>query len=507
MLFKRVYYTSISTNKPSTELTTMIKLQRKALFIISFLGIAVPSFKANAQVKLAALFTDGMVLQQQTTVPVWGWDKAGTHITLSAPWSKKIYTTVTDASGKFMLKIATPSYGGPYQLTISDGTPVVLRNVLIGEVWICTGQSNMEMPMKGFKGNPIIGGSEAIADSKNSNIRLFTVPRSSKTELQKDAKTSQWLEASPESVAKFSATGYYFGRMLNQKLNVPIGLIHCSYSGSSIQAWMDAKSLKAFPEIKVPAVGDSIKQVSRTPTTLYNGMLYPIIGYGIRGAIWYQGESNYDNPAQYEHLFETMVKTWRKQWGIGNFPFYYMQIAPYDYAQLPPYNKGGKYNSAFLRDVQRIEADKIPNAGMAVIMDIGEKATIHPLHKEEGGTRLALLALGQTYGLTGFDYQSPAYQSLVVKGNTAIVKFDYAGDGLSSNAKQLTTFEIAGADKHFYPAKAIVNGDFITLTSDQVKKPVAVRYAFKDFVTGELFGASGLPVSSFRTDDWDYDVQ
>ncbi len=461
----------------------------------------------NAQVKLAGLFTDNMVLQQQSAVPVWGWDKAGARITVTTSWDKKVYSAVADASGRFTVKISTPSYGGPYTLTISDGKPITLNNVLVGEVWICMGQSNMEMPMKGFKGQPIIGSNEAIINSKNKNIHLFTVPRASKTEVQTDIKPSQWLEASPESVSNFSATGYYFGRMLNKMLDVPIGLINCSYSGSSIQAWMDANTLKGFPEIKVPAATDTIKEVSRTPTTLYNGMLSPVVGYGIKGAIWYQGESNYSEPAQYQKLFETAVKTWRGQWAQGDFPFYYAQIAPYDYAQLPPYNKGGKYNSAFVRDVQRIEADKIPNAGMAVLMDIGQQGTIHPFHKEEGGTRLAYLALVKTYGLKGFAGVSPSYESMTVKGSVATLKFKDVANGLTSYLKELTTFEIAGADKHFYPAKATINGSSVNVSSDTVKQPMAVRYAFRDFVVGELFGTDGLPVSSFRTDDWDYDVQ
>ena len=460
---------------------------------------------ATAQVNLCSLFSDNMVLQQQSNVAVWGWDKKGTPITVVTSWNKKIYKTVTDTSGKFMLKVTTPVAGGPYQLMVSDGKPVTLNNVLIGEVWICGGQSNMEMPMKGFKGQPIYGSNEAIINSKNSNIRLFTVPRASKTEAQTDIKKSQWLEADPESVANFSATGYYFGRLLSKMLNVPIGLIHCSYSGSSIQAWMDAKTLQAFPEIKVPAKTDSIKQVSRTPTTLYNGMLKPILGYGMRGMIWYQGESNYDNPDQYQNLFETFVKTVRAQWGEGDFPFYFAQIAPYDYAQLPPYNKGGKYNSAYLRDVQRKAADKIPNTGMAVLMDIGEQVTIHPPRKEPGGTRLAYLALGKTYGLKGFGYQSASYDALTSKGTAAVLKFKDATQGLTAFFKDITTFEIAGADKHFYPAKAVINGASVTVTSEQVKEPVAVRYAFKDFVVGELYGTDGLPVSSFRTDDWGYD--
>ncbi len=485
----------------------MMKSQRLIASVILFSCIIFSPHRSTAQVTLANIFTDDMVLQQQSAVPVWGWDKPGTHITATTSWNKKIYQAIADTSGKFILKIATPIAGGPYQLSISDGKPLVLTDVLIGEVWVCAGQSNMEIPMKGFKSQPILNSNEAILNSKNPNIRLFTVPRGSKTTLQKDIKQSHWLQASPETVAKFSATGYYFGRLLNKMLNVPIGLINCNYSGSSIQAWMDPATLKPYPEIKIPAPTDSIKEVSRTPTTLYNAMLHGIIGYGIKGTIWYQGESNYDFPALYDSLFVTFVKVLRSKWSIGDFPFYYAQIAPYDYAQLPPYNKGGKYNSAFLRDVQRLDEDKIPNTGMAVLMDIGEQSTIHPPQKEQVGSRLAYLALGKTYGIQGFGYQSPAYESLSIKGSTAIVKFKNIANGLTSFLKELNTFEIAGADKHFYPAKAQITGSAVTVSSDQVKEPVAVRYAFKDFAVGDLFGTDGLPVSSFRTDDWDYSVQ
>jgi sialate O-acetylesterase len=474
--------------------------------LCAMLFMLVIHYRTQAQPKLSGLFTDNMVLQQQTVVQVWGWDKPAAPLSLTTSWNKKVYKAIAGADGRFVFKVTTPAYGGPYQITVTNGKVITLNNVLIGEVWICTGQSNMEMPMKGFKGQPIYGSNEAIIASGNKNIRLFTVPRSSVTTVQKDIKQSHWLEANPESVSNFSATGYYFGRMLNKMLNVPIGLINCSYSGSFIQAWMDPQTLKPFPEIKIPSATDTIKQVSRTPTTLYNGMLAPVEGFGIKGAIWYQGESNYDNPAQYQRLFETMVKQWRTQWAIGEFPFYFAQIAPYDYAQLPPYNKGGRYNSAFLRDAQRKDAETIPNSGMAVLMDIGEQVTIHPPRKEPGGIRLAYLALAKTYGLKGFGYSSAAYDNLTIKDNAAIVKFKDAPNGLTSNFKELTTFEIAGADKHFYPARAVINGGSVTVTSPQVKNPVAVRYAFKDFVVGELFGTDGLPVSSFRTDDWDYDI-
>jgi sialate O-acetylesterase len=209
------------------------------------------------------------------------------------------------------------------------------------------------MPMKGFKSQPIIGSNEKILKSANNNIRLYTVPRSSITERQDNSKQSAWKPAAPETVSNFSATAYYFGSLLSEMLNVPIGIINDSYGGSSIEAWMSPEDLKAFPEVKIPSKGDTIKEVSRTPTTLYNGMLYPVMGYGIKGAIWYQGESNYERPDRYEELFPAMVSSWRKNWDNGEFPSFYAQIAPYNYAQLPPYHVGGKFNSAFLRDAQR----------------------------------------------------------------------------------------------------------------------------------------------------------
>lgn len=468
-----------------------------ALAFAFFLFISV-----QAQVKPASIFTDNMVLQQQSEVPIWGWDKAGTTVTINTSWNKKSYNTKANANGKWLIKVSTPTYGGPYTVTMSGSNTVKLNNVLIGEVWLCTGQSNMEIPMKGYKSQPIIGSVDAILKSANSNIHIYTVPHSSVTEVQENSKASEWHVASPEFVANFSATGYYFGRLLNEMLHVPIGLISDCYAGSSAEAWMDPEVLKDFPEIKIPAKTDSIKAVSRTPTTLFNGMLNPVIGYGIKGCIWYQGESNYDRPDQYEKLFPALVKHWRQLWQQGDFPFYYTQIAPYDYAQLPPYNAGGKYNSAYLRDVQRKSLKVIPNSGMAVLLDIGEQALIHPPRKEPVGTRLAYLALAQTYGIKGFDYASPLYKEMTVDGNRATIRFEHAENGLTSFNKPIQNFEIAGKDKMFYPAQAMISGSVIIVSSPLVKEPIAVRYAFKDFVVGDLFGTNGLPASSFRTDDW-----
>jgi sialate O-acetylesterase len=481
---------------------TIMKTRVITLVIGALLSFSAPV--AWAQVKLPSIFTSNMVLQQQTNAPVWGWDKPGKTVSVTTSWNNKTYKTTTNAAGRWQVKVNTPKAGGPYSVSINDGQLTKLDNVMIGEVWILGGQSNMEMPLKGFKGQPITGSNEAILKSKNNHIRLYTVPRSSVLEVQDNSKPSEWRVASPEFVSNFSATGYYFGRLLNEMLDVPIGLINVSYSGSYAEAWLDPEALKAFPEVKVPAKTDTIKQVSRTPTTLYNGMLHPIIGYGIKGVIYYQGESNYDNPAMYERLFPALVARWRELWGQGNFPFYYAQIAPYDYAQLPPYNKGGKYNSAYLRDAQRKSQKTIPNSAMAVLMDIGEQASIHPARKEPGGTRLAYLALGNTYGLKGFGFASPEYESISLKDTAAVIRFVNAANGLTSYNKPLTQFEIAGEDQKFYPAKAVINGGSVTVSAPQVKKPVAVRYAFRDMIVGELYGTDGLPVSSFRTDNWAY---
>jgi sialate O-acetylesterase len=455
--------------------------------------------KINAQVKLAYLFTDNMVLQQQAKAAIWGWSSPNKTVSLTSSWNKKTVSTKADASGKWKTFVETPSAGGPYEIKISDGQTITLKNVMIGEVWFCSGQSNMEMPVKGFRGQPIIGSNDAILKSSNKNIRVYTVPRSVKLSPQDTSKKSEWKEASPEAISNFSATAYFFGKTLNELLNVPIGLINDSYGGSPVEAFMNAKTLEAFPEIKIPTAKDSATANNRTPTVLYNGMIHPVVGYSIKGFIWYQGETNQDRALQYETLFPTMVKQWRTEWMNDTLPFYYAQIAPFNYNSLP---NATNFNSAYLRDAQRKAVAKIPNSGMAVLTDIGEEKNIHPAAKKQVGERLALLALAKTYGLKGFGYESPTYDTLVLSNGIAEVKFKNADNWLTSYGKELSMFEIAGKDKVFYPARAVIYRSSVMASSPQVKEPVAVRYAFKDFVVGDLFSTEGLPVSSFRTDNW-----
>jgi sialate O-acetylesterase len=469
---------------------------------IAFLMLLFVPFTVCATVQLPSFFSDGMVLQQQSNAALWGWAKPNTSIKVITSWNKKNYTTIANEKGKWTIKVATPIAGGPYSISISDGTPIIIKNILIGEVWFCSGQSNMEMPMKGFKDQPIKNSNDAVFNATNDQIRVYTVPRAVERFAKDTTKSSTWKNATPENISNFSATAYYFGKILQQQLKVPIALIHDSYGGSPAEAFMSAASLKVFPEIKIPSDTGTDKLTNKIATTLYNGMIHPIMGYTIKGCIWYQGESNYDRPDQYEKLFPAMIQLWRNEWAQGNFPFYFAQIAPYKYSSLAGGDSVEKKNSAYLRDAQRKALNNIPASGMIVLMADGEEKSIHPADKETVGKRFAYLALGDTYRYKGFAYQSPLYDSLKIKDSVATIKFKYAPNGLTSFSKPITQFEIAGDDKKFYAAKASIRNGTIQLSSPQVTKPVAVRYAFKDFIMGELFSTEGYPVSSFRTDDW-----
>lgn len=468
------------------------------VLIIAFCLLAMVGLKA--EVRLPAVFSDNMLLQQKSNVLIWGWADKGTLVRLVASWDNKVNEVHADDQGKWKLNIRTPKAGGPYTILINEGKPVTIKNILIGEVWLCAGQSNMLMPVKGFPGNPVKDSETEIARAKNTKIRFFDVGRASGTEPMEHFR-GQWKEVSPEAVSNFSATAWYFGKMLQQQLDVPVGLITASIGGSYIEPWMSKNALQSFRNFKIPNKMDSIKVPSQTPTVLYNGMIHPIIGYNIAGCIWYQGESNRNNPQQYPLLMQAMVKDWRSLWGLGDFPFYYLQIAPFDY-QVNGY-KGT--NSAYLREAQLKAQKLIPNSGMGILLDVGETNCIHPSDKQAAGTRLANLALSRKYGIKGLSETGPIYKGMKIDGNVATVGFDYAENGLTSMGKELTLFEIAGADRKFYPAKASIVSKEVRVTSSAVPNPVAVRYGFRDFVVAELFNKGGLPASSFRSDDWSMD--
>jgi sialate O-acetylesterase len=469
--------------------------------INSFLAILVvfviTSANLVAQIKLPAIFGDNMVLQQQTDVAFWGNATANSNVSVKTSWNGKSYSAHADKDGNWKVKVATPSAGGPYTVTTSEGNSITLRNVMIGEVWVCSGQSNMEMPMKGYKNQPVTGSNEFIASSSNMQLRLITVPRVTSLTPLDDFK-GNWKTSEPENVSEFSATAYFFGLMLNKTLKVPVGLICTSWGGTRIEPWISENGFKKFDWVKLPdKTATKTENLSpQTPTVLFNAMINPIVGYGIRGAIWYQGESNRNEPAQYQQLIPGLVENWRSVWSVGEFPFYYVQIAPYDYGPTG-------LNSAYLREAQLKASTAIPNIGMACIMDTGEKDIIHPANKKAAGDRLAYLALVKTYGMKGFACEGPVLKEMKVEGSLVKLTFDNAANGLASLGKELSCFEVAGANKRFFPAKAFVTNDGITLFSPSVSEPVAVRYAFKDFIIGDLFNNEGLPASSFRTDNWD----
>ncbi|MBU2906419.1 sialate O-acetylesterase [Arenibacter algicola] len=461
----------------------------KTLLLALLLSTVTVSY---AQIELPSFFGDHMVLQQKDNVSIWGTDKPNTKIKIIGSWGEES-TATANSQGQWKLKMKTPSYGGPYKLVIKGSNEVTFNNVMIGEVWLCSGQSNMEMPVKGFNNQPIDGSGEAILNSKNNQIRLFTVKRASSLE-PLDKVEGQWAEASPATVRDFSATAYFFGKKLNTLLNVPIGLIHTSWGGSSVETWMDKETLSQFSTIELPSkLPEGAPQ--RTPTLLFNAMINPLVGYGIKGAIWYQGESNRGRAEEYSRLFPTMINTWREKWQQGKFPFYFVQIAPYGY------NDG---NAGFVREAQLHTMKTVENTGMAVTMDIGDCDFIHPREKKLVGDRLALWALSKDYGMEGFAYSGPVYKEIEeIKEGKVKLSFDYVENGLSSYGRPLTGFEIAGADKVFHPAEAKINGDkSLSVWAEGVTNPVAVRYAFSNCEAGSLFNTEGLPASSFRTDTW-----
>ncbi|MCH5307300.1 MAG: sialate O-acetylesterase [Prevotella sp.] len=454
---------------------------------------------ASAEVKLPSFFCDNMVLQQQTECNLWGTADADKQVTIKTSWDNKTYRVKADGTGRFEVKVQTPEAGGPYDITLSDGKPVVLHNILIGEVWLCSGQSNMEMTMKGFKAQPVEGANEELLSCKDDQLRLLYVKRTAQLTPQYDIKGGTWRVADADAVRNFSACAYYFGKVLRKNLGVPVGLICTSFGGSACEAWMKAEWLRAYPQVQQTITEADVKKLNqRCPTALYNGQLYPLIGYNMRGVIWYQGEDNVPRYTYYADLLKTMVEGWRSEWKQGDFPFYFCQIAPYEYSL------SGMRDSQYLREQQQKAENIIPNSRMAVLMDAGLDYGIHPRKKREAGERLAILALANTYGMKGLpDYAK--YGGVEFQGDTAVVSFENSKEWVYfEHGTTSKNFEVAGADRVFHPAtKVWISRNRLYVQCDKVKEPVAVRYAFKDYADGDLMH-DGLPVSSFRTDDWEY---
>lgn len=647
---------------------------------IILLVLGATAISVYAQLKLPAIFSDNMVLQQKSESAVWGWANADEPIEVLGSWMNSPATAKAGADGKWQIKIKTPEAGGPFTLTVKGSNTITLQNILVGEVWVCSGQSNMEWPLR-----QCIDAEDEIKAAAYDKIRFFNVNRE-KSAVPKDDCSGQWQICSPQTAATFSAVGYFFGRELFQKLNIPVGLINSSWGGTPAEAWTSEATLVQFnkeyesiikkfqnpqpvdpvfakerkdklfaqweqqvaqvdpgtkgnwqdpkldtadwKDIELPQPWDNVPELANldgivwfrritnlppswtrndlelhlgpiddadtvwfngiridstggytierkyilpasalrvgpnviavrvvdtgygggfrgqedqmrigpvgadvktcatvaktwkykismpkfevpwppsgnfgqfshyVPTGLYNSMILPLTPFQIAGVIWYQGESNAGRPAEYRKLFPLMVADWRKAWGIGDFPFYWVQIAPYEHG-----NSKGTH-SAYLREAQTKSLETIKNSGMAVTMDIGVEKDVHPKNKADVGKRLALWALAKTYGQKDIPYSGPIYKSMTVEGQKVRLYFDYTYGGLSAKDGQLSDFIIAGTDKKFVPAKAVIDGDTIVVSSPQVTEPVAVRYAWTNWVMGTLFNKEGLPASSFRTDDW-----
>ncbi|MCK5272711.1 MAG: hypothetical protein KAJ52_09030 [Sedimentisphaerales bacterium] len=483
-----------------------------------------------AEVRLPAIISDNMVLQQGPGAPLWGWADPGEKVTVSGNWQSKPWRTTADSNGKWQVRIDSPKNGGPYVITVTGENTITIKNVICGEVWVCSGQSNMGMRVGGTNNSK-----QEIAAADYPDIRLFAVARKVADQPQDDCR-GRWSICSPETIAGFSATAYFFGRELHQKLHVPVGLIGASWGGSPVGAWTRHQILEAdqdfvpiierykqavidYPENmekykqqleqwkedveKAKAEEEKPPRQPRTPfgpghrnspAGLYNGMIVPLIPLAIRGVIWYQGEANTRRAWQYRKLFPAMIRSWRQDWGRGDFPFLYAQIAPFQ-----GYGKGGRVCPE-LQEAQSM-ALSLPNTGMAVTTDIGNIEDIHPRNKQDVGKRLALWAFSKAYGQS-LVYSGPLYKSMQVEGDKIRLFFDHVAGGLVARGGPLTFFTIAGEDEQFVPAQAVIDGETIVVSSDQVPTPVAVRFAWINEAEPNLFNKAALPASPFRTDDW-----
>lgn len=498
---------------------------------------------AWADVKLPHVISSGMVLQRDLEVPIWGWADPGEEVTVSVSDQKA--TATTDTSGKWMVKLRPLTTGGPYVITVAGRNTIELKDVLVGEVWLCSGQSNMEMGIRSAT-----NGDQEIAAANFPQIRLFFQNQKVAAEPQNDVDAT-WRPCTPDNLGSggffnvgFSAVGYFFGRELHRELKVPVGLIQAAWGGTRIEPWIPPVGFEAFeslhpiletvrgatPAFKVaikkalsdieawlpgakqaasadqpvpppPAWPKHLLEDSNQPTGIYNGMIHPIVPFAIRGVLWYQGESNVPDGMAYLDKMKALIGGWRKIWNQGDFPFYYVQIAPFD-ANKSIFRIYADEQVPRLWEAQTA-ALAIPNTGMAVTNDIGDLLDIHPKNKLDVAKRLLLWALAKTYGRTEIVYSGPLYKSMKIESDKIRISFDHIGGGLvSRDNKPLNWFWIAGEDRKFVEARAQVDGQQVLVWSESVPKPVAVRYAWSMAAQPNLMNKEGLPASGFRTDNW-----
>ena len=526
---------------PLNEVEMSQRIRRSLPALIAFLipisiAMLLGDGQANALVKPNPLFSDGVVLQQGMKIPVWGTASPGERVSVS--FQKQFASVVANKSGGWRIDLKPAQAGGPYALSITGSNQIKLKNVCVGEVFVCSGQSNMELPLSLSE-----GGEEVASKSNDPKLHLFTVSRRL-SDKPSQVLSGQWDDASPASVRGASAVAIYFGRSLRKSLRVPVGLILATYGGSPIQAWTSekalfgnellkpslqalavsreeyAKEMETYPALRAkylleaeaaratsspvpvsPKAPANPSNSVRSPSVLYNGMIAPLIPFGIRGVIWYQGEADTGEAWLYQTSFPTMIANWRKDWGEGDFPFLFVQLAPYLKRRESPSESAW----AELREAQRLTAKRTANTGMAVIADIGEEKEIQPRKKEPVGERLALLARKLVYRQK-IAAEGPEFRSIVFENGKAEVVFDNIEGGLiareTAGKSALLGFTIAGEDRVFHTAQAEISGNRVIVYSGDVVKPVAVRYGWANFPIGNLTNSAGLPASPFRTDDF-----
>ena len=446
---------------------------------------------------LPRIFGDHMVLQRGKPIRIWGW--GGPNTTITVKLKNRECNTRALNNGTWLLEFPSQKAGGPYTMTVTDGKQTIsFMDVLIGEVWLCSGQSNMEFTLdnpKKYHGLSVKNAKEEVAKAKYPKIRLFKVKRAKSLTPKYDFQAGEWQLCTPESASDFSATAYFFGRKLFQALNIPVGLIQSAWGGSSCQAWNSNDTIKNFPNYKA-ALKNNPKGIMKQgpypkgPTILYNAMIQPLIPYVIAGFIWYQGEANRWRAKEYTKLFPAMIKDWRGKFKQGDIPFFYCQIAPFAYKT--------KEAGVKMREAQREVMSSLPNLGMVVLNDKTDIKLIHPPYKKAAGERLAGWALNKVYGKK-VPYSGPLFKNFKAdsRGNVTVF-FEYA-DGLKGSAD---AFELAGSNGVFHKAKGKIKGNTVVLNSNEVKKPKAVRYAWSNVATGGLFNKYGLPTSSFTSAEW-----
>lgn len=473
----------------------------KKLWILLTVLVVVACSPALAKVTLPAIISDNMVLQQDANVNIWGKAKPGEAVAIKSSWSAQTATTIASGDGRWAVKLKTPCATMKNQsITISGENTITVGNILIGEVWLCGGQSNMLFPVGKQEAVKWQTGmeyaAEELKDADYPEIRFFTVPYCLAPDAERDDCEGQWIVCSPESAYNFSAVGFVFGRRLFNELHVPVGLILSAKGDTHVESWTKINVMKDNPlytDVMDEFGLEHVKQnkLYKVPSTLWNGMIKPILGYAVKGTIWYQGEANAMRYEQYQQVFTNMVNSWRKEWEQPDMPFYFVQIAPF------------KDQPAGIREAQlNTWQGGLKDLGMVVTTDVGDSLDIHPRNKRIPGERLALWALAKQYG-KDIAYSGPLLKSMKPLDGKLILSFDYADSGLMTpNGEPVKGFYVAGVDRQFYPATAIIDGNNLEISSTEVQHPVAVRYAFANYFYANLYNTEGLPASPFRSDSW-----